>query len=289
MQLMNKQSSYLESVIRQNLSEANWLWLDGKAELVRKGENRSALPEAFARIPGKTGNEKIAPGTIRQTAANMKPGEIYIQDWPIDRLSRVWLLLQIDSSVKTDYLAKTGALFSGASMNEQVALYSALPVLAYPEEWKMRCAEGIRSNIGSVLEAVMYENAYPFFYLDEAAFNQMVLKAFFTDKNVDRIIGLDQRANRELANILADYAHERWAAGRTVNPQLWRLTGKYIDAGNFSDIERLWNTGNAMEKKAALLACSQADYEPARNLWESNGDIKKEIVNKKINWHNLGA
>jgi len=285
---MNKQLVYLESVIRQNLSEDNWLWLAGKAAQVQKGEKSSALPEAFSMISGKTGNKRIATGAIAQSAAGMAAGEIDIQDWTIDRLSRVWLIMQIDSSDKTAYLAKIKALFSGASMNEQVALYSALPVLAYPQEWKMRCAEGIRSNIGSVLDAIMYENPYPFHFLDEAAFNQMILKAFFTDKRVDRIIGMDQRANRELANILADYAHERWTAGRTVNPQLWRLTGKYINADNFSDMQRLWNQGSATEKKAALLACSQSEYEPARLLWESDGEIKNEIVNKKINWHNLG-
>jgi len=69
---------------------------------------------------------------------------------------------------------------------------------------------------------------------------------------------------------------------------LCRLTGKYINSDNFSDMQRLWNQGSATEKKAALLACSQSEYEPARLLWESDGEIKNEIVNKKINWHNLG-
>jgi hypothetical protein len=197
--------------------------------------------------------------------------------------------MQIDPSDKNSYLAKTGSLFSGASMNELVALYSALPVLAYPLDWKMRCAEGIRSNIGTVLEAIMYENAYPFHFLDEANFNQMVLKAFFTEKNIDRIIGIDQRANGELAGILFDYAHERWAAGRTVNPQLWRLTGKYINNANFPDLQRLWNTGSETEKKAALLACSQSEYGPARLLWENSGDMKKGIAERSINWHNLDS
>jgi hypothetical protein len=53
-------------------------------------------------------------------------------------------------------------------------------------------------------------------------------------------------------------------------------------------MQRLWNQGSETEKKAALLACSQSEYEPARLLWESDGEIKNEIVNKKINWHNLG-
>ena len=286
---MNKQITYIESVIRQNLNEESWNWLTDKAGQVRKEKNASALHEAFALISKKTGNKKVETNTPAQTVTGMEPGEIYTRDWPIDRLSRVWLIMQIDPSDKKSYLAKTGNLFSGASMNELVALYSALPILAYPQDWKMRCAEGIRSNIGTVLEAIMYENAYPFHFLDEANFNQMVLKAFFTEKNVDRIIGIDQRANGELAHILFDYAHERWAAGRAVNPQLWRLTGRYINDANFPDLQRLWNNGSEKEKKAAVLACSQSEYEPARLLWEEGGDIKKEIAERRINWHNLGS
>jgi len=112
-------------------------------------------------------------------------------------------------------------------MNELVALYSSLPVLAYPEEWKMLCADGIRSNIATVLEAIMLDNPYPAAYLDEAAWNQMVLKAFFTEKDIDRIVGLNQRNNKQLAATLFDYAQERIAADREVNNKLWSLVEKF--------------------------------------------------------------
>lgn len=283
------QTTYLESVIRQNVDEGTWQWLTETAVLVHKEKNALALHDAFNLIPRKSGNKKVEEVPVVKAASGMAPYELYIQGWTMDRLCRVWLLMQIDSSDKSAYLTKTANLFSGASMNELVALYSALPVLAYAQEWKMRCAEGIRSNIGTVLEAIMYENTYPFNFLDEAAFNQMVLKAFFTEKNVDRIIGIDQRANPELAKVLFDYAHERWAAGRSVNPQLWRLTSKYINAGNFADIQRVWKNGKVVEKKAALLACSQSDYEFARLLWENEENLKKDILEKGINWHNLGV
>ena len=108
-------------------------------------------------------------------------------------------------------------------MNEQVALYSALPVLAYPEEWISRCEEGIRSNIGLILEAIMYHNPYPAHYLSEAAWNQMILKAFFTEKNVQQIVGLKQRNNARLAATLQDYIEERLAAHRTVNEEIYKL------------------------------------------------------------------
>ena len=123
-------------------------------------------------------------------------------------------------------------------MNEQVALYSALPLLSYPQLWVKRCAEGIRSNIGIVLEAIMYHNPYPAENLPEAAWNQMVLKAFFTDKQVDRIYGLDDRNNTELARILIDYARERHAAGREINSMLWYLVEKFVTGQQLNNMKQ---------------------------------------------------
>ena len=75
----------------------------------------------------------------------------------------------------------------------------------------------------------MCNNPYPAENLNEAAWNQMVLKAFFTEKPIDQIIGLDERANERLARTLSDYAHERWAAHRSVNPLLWRCVAPFIN------------------------------------------------------------
>jgi hypothetical protein len=51
----------------------------------------------------------------------------------------------------------------------------------------------------------------------------MVLKAFFTDKDVTQITGLNERKNARLAQTLADYAAERRAAGRSLPPHIEEL------------------------------------------------------------------
>lgn len=238
---MKNLASLIESIIRRNLDSDSWEWLLARAAAVREDSTGTSLNLTFTAIPRKTGKKDPAvTADEQQEIDRLLPG-FYIQDWAVDRLSRVWLLMQADptstDSTGTDltspdpasrnaYIKKIENLFAAAEMSELVALYSALPILAYPEEWRKRCAEGIRSNIATVLEAIIHRNPYPAAWLDEPAWNQLVVKAFFTDKEISLITGLEQRANRNLANILADYARERQAAGRPVNPQLWELLKK---------------------------------------------------------------
>jgi hypothetical protein len=110
----------------------------------------------------------------------------------------------------------------------------------------------------------------------------MVLKAFFTEKPVEEIIGLDERSNERLAKTLSDYAHERWAAHRQVSPLLWRCVGPFINEQLLSDIEKLSASGNQLEKEAAALAVYHSSYAPAKKLLSEN--LKREIDNKKLTW-----
>lgn len=212
-----------------------------------------------------------------------------IKGWPADRVARVWWLLQLPATDKPAYIKHIETLFDTAEMNELAALYSALPLLAFPEAWTLRTAEGIRSNIGTVLEAIMLNNPYPAQHLSEAAWNQLVLKAIFTDKPVGRIIGLDQRANATLAAVLVDYAHERWAAGRTVNPMLWRLVAPFVNETSFNDIKRVWNSEQTIEREAAALACAHANFAPARELLLQDPALKAEIDGDILNWDVITA
>lgn len=223
---------------------------------------------AFIIIPRKTGKAVVQINTEqKEKLSAIRPG-FSVDDWSIDRLSRVWLLLQLDVADKDKYFRSIENLFLSAEMNELVALYSALPLLAYSGIWVKRCAEGIRSNIAGVLEAIMYSNPYPSENLEQAAWNQMVLKAFFTEKKVELVTGLDARANKELAYTLADYARERWAAGRKVNPMLWRLVGKFIDERIFNDILIGLTNDDAVEKNAIALAAAESSYQPAKELFK---------------------
>lgn len=272
------------SVVRQNAAPGVWDWLNEK---VAPANNSQSFNIAFVSVPRKTGKANITL-TKDQAAAIREAGAgLIINGWTIDRLCRVWLLANKDSADEEKYVQTIENLFLTAEVNELVALYAALPVLSYPEQWAKRCAEGIRSNIGAALEAIMCNNPYPAAYLDEPAWNQLILKAFFTEKPVERIIGIDERANADLAQTLSDYAHERWAAGRPVNPQIWRCTGKFINAALLADMERLFASEHDFDREAAALACSDSQYLPAQELLNKNQNIKSAIISGQLSWNVL--
>jgi hypothetical protein len=274
----------LTKVIQANVSAEFWDWLQEKIANI---ENVSIFNASFTVLPRKSGKAIINISEQQSDLIFSACNRFSVTGWTIDRLCRVYLLFNLNTADKDQYFKTIETLFSAAEMSEQVALYSALPLLNYPEIWKKRCAEGIRSNIGLVLEAIMYHNPYPAQYLDEAAWNQLVLKAFFTDKQVELITGIDERANQELAYILSDYAHERWAAGRTVNFQLWRLVGKFIDERLFNDITKVLHQGDEIEQKAAALAIWQSDYKPAKDLLNEYPDLKHLSENNTLTWQSL--
>lgn len=274
----------LSSIIQRHISPEAWSWLTEKKEAI---SNPAAFNAAFAAMPRKTGKAiiQITPNEKEKLEA-FRPG-LTIDDWSVDRLGRVWLLLNLDPSDEEKYIRSIEPLFLAAEMNELVALYLALPLLAYPERWRKRCADGIRSNIGDVLQAIICNNPYPSEQLEEKAWNQLVLKAFFTEKPIHEIYHLDERANQELANTLSDYAHERWAAGRTIHPLLWRCVGPFINESIFPDIQKIAQSANEVDREAAALACHASHYDPAKKLLETMPQLKERIEKGDLTWHTI--
>lgn len=219
----NRLSQLFFSLIQEHVNETTLDWLEEKSETVKGRDSFSKLPVAFSLIARKVKKDPLQ--VDEQTAKDIEDviPNLSVSDWSVRRLVRVWLVMQVNPTNQKQYTEQIQSLFNNADMNELATLYAALPILAYAEHWRSQCAEGIRSNIGDVLDAVIMDNPYPADYLDEDAWNQLVLKAFFTEKEISRIVGLKQRVNEKLVKALRDYADERRSADREINPQLWEI------------------------------------------------------------------
>ncbi len=275
--------SVVSELVSSQLSPETWSWLQAPEALL----SVSAFNRHFVLIPRKTGKAAINISRAQLHTIQKIRSKFSVEGYSIDRLCRLWLLLQLGIQDEDQYFGTIDNLFRAAEVNELVLLYGSLPVLAYPEKWALRCAEGIRSNIGLVLETVICDNPYPSEQLSETAWNQLVLKALFTEKDINRIIGIDERANRALADSLIDFARERRSAQREVPPQLWRCVGPFIDSDNFSDLQKAVDSANPQEQKAALLACSFSHYPPAKALLDQHATVSKAVLSGKLRWNVL--
>jgi hypothetical protein len=222
-------------------------WIEEKREADAKG-----LALVFVMVPRKVSKTPIQKELGLLTGWNWQHGTV-------DQLVRVYFLIQLAN--KEEGKSQIETLFDTAEMNELVALYRALPVLNKPEIWLHRATDAVRSNMGPVFDAIAFGNPYPKAYFSELAWNQLVLKCIFNDKPIHLIEGLDERANQALANTLADFAHERWAAGRRVPSQVWRLIRNFQTETKDQDLKRLTESADPNDRKAAELVLQNSPLE----------------------------
>ena len=233
-------------------SPAEKAWIEEKLHADAKG-----ISLAFVMVPRIIAKHSIENELSIITGWNWKNATL-------DQLVRVYFLLHL--AEKEDGKSRIETLFDTAEMNELVALYRALPVLKTPEIWLHRATDAVRSNMGPVFDAIAFGNPYPQTYFSDLAWNQLVLKCIFNDKPIHLIIGLDERSNQALADTLADFAHERWAAGRRVPSQVWRLIRNFQTESIEQDVAKLSKSEDANDRKAAELILNNSPLEAWKAL-----------------------
>lgn len=291
-------NNLLAQLIEINASEKELQWLDSQ-----NIKDNKALQKTFVLTPRFISKKEVEivfekPVTTKPKYGTPKPTLLHgnadrtesehrpKQIWTLDRVVRVLLLTNVQNKSEEDYCNTIETLFETAEINEAVALYTAISYLQYPEKWLYRATEAVRSNMGPVFDAIAFHNPYPAKYFSESAWNQMILKCIFNDKPINLIEGLNERANQNLANILSDFAHERWAAHRTIPPQVWRLVSKFITPTILEDISKLFDSENIQNQQAAVLVCKETDNQEAKDLLIIKKDNLAFDINK-LSWKDL--
>jgi len=205
-------------------------------------------------------------------------------DWSVDQAARLSFVLASDNDDGTRFKARLEQLFRTADVGELITFYRGLPLYPHPKLHVARAREGARSAMQPIFEAVAHRNPYPMEEFDENAWNHMVLKALFVGSKLDPIQGLDRRSNPALTRMLCDYAHERWAAGRPVSPELWRCVGPHADRDAIVDLERVLRTGTVIEQQAAALALAASSLPAAREVLAKAPDLPKHAAEGEPGW-----
>lgn len=258
-------------------------WLDDKcAEVARHPADRT-LFLAISLVPRKLGKADLALDKTDLAAATDARAGWTPLGWSVDQAARLLLLLSTGGT-ETAFARRLEDLCNTADVGELVTFYRGLPLYPGQTQYVRRASEGVRSNMKAVFEAVAHYNPYPAEQFDESVWNQMVLKALFIGSSLQPITGLDERANPMLMRMLCDYAHERWAAGRNVSPELWRCVGPYADDAAIADLARVLERGTPPEREGAILALIACSQPRAADLLESVPELAARAKSGELNW-----
>ncbi|HEX2879248.1 MAG TPA: EboA domain-containing protein [Polyangiaceae bacterium] len=278
---MTTPGELIDSWLAQRLDSQQQEWLQGLLGQARAG-TLAAVALGFSQLPRRLGN-----GALGLSAGERMQAGTARRGWQPDcstvsEIGRARLVVALGGLEFTKYRAALLGLFEDADWAEQVALYKALAIAPHPSSLAAQAAEGIRSNIKSVFEAVALDNPYAADYLSEPQFNQLVLKCLFVESPLHRVHALDVRLNPTLATMLCDYARERWAAGRKVSPELWRAVGPVASTEQIELMRRPLLEGEAPERVAA--AWSLLDNKLAEPLIQEHAAWIRRIVDAGLSW-----
>jgi hypothetical protein len=278
----------LGRLLADRLPESARAWLASGIERCSAGIADRDLYLLMSAVSRHVGKESLALTDAElATASASRPGWDP-RDWPLDQAVRVYLLCASTSDGAQMGL-RLDRLCSAADIGELVAYYRGLPLYPDQPRYALRAAEGVRSNMRVVFEAVAHRNPYPSEQFNDAAWNQLVLKALFVGSPLSPIVGLDKRRNATLARMLRDYAHERWAAARSVSPELWRCVGPFATGPVLEDFARLFERGTADEQQAAVLALREASDPGAARLLELHAPVTRNGRDGSLSWDRLTA
>jgi hypothetical protein len=271
---------------RQSPPDA-FAWLEGALAKLPEGELRY-LEVALGLAPRKLGRADLDLSAEDLAAAAQARRDWDPRGWTLDDAARVLALIEFAQS--TENFADTfKQLCRTAEVGELVALYRGLPLYPEPAALEWQAGEGLRTNMRAVFEAIAHRNPYPKETFSEERWNHMVLKALFIGSVLAPIQGLDERRNPTLAQILSDYAHERWSAGRPVTAELWRCFGPYAEGVLLDDLVRLADSADAGERRAAALALSASPDSRAPDLLKRLPDEAHQMQSGSLSWDSIGA
>ena len=157
------------------------------------------------------------------------------------------------------FVRRLEQLCATADVDELVASYRGLPLYPDGRATALRAAEGVRTNMKVVFEAVAHRNPYPAEQLPEDAWNQMVLKALFVGSALrpDRRPGPPRQSD---AGAHAGRLRARALGcrrGRSVR-NCGAASARSPRGALLADLARVLDKGTPPERAAAVLALRRA-------------------------------
>lgn len=276
-------SRRLHHLLTQNLEPENLEWLEERVNRVVEDASGKELFLTYSLVGRKISGSGVA---IEESGTAGPDGFLGDRAIRKDQLARIYLLSAALEANPDYFVPKVSTLIQVADTGELVTFLTFLPLLPQPQSFLQTAVEALRTNIATVFDAIALNNPYPREQFNQQQWNQMYLKAAFMGRDLLQISGVEQRANADLARIISDYAHERWAASRSVDPQIWRPVGPFLDQTLLADMERLLSSPDIREQKAGYLSCLASESDSARELIREH-PLRNEYESDPFDWKDI--
>jgi len=276
--------NHLSQIIENQVNAETRNWLEDKIKVITDSQSTKDLYLTYSLISTKI--QSKGPVAVPSTTSGVF---VYLQTQKatVQQVTRIYLLVRVLKEDNEFFTPKVSNIIQVADTAELETFLKFLILLPNPENYKTVAVEALRTNIAVIFNAIAYNNPYPSLFFDDQQWNQMYLKTAFMEGDLSAIVDIDKKANKDLARIISDYAHERWSASRDIDPYFWRPVYKFLDSTLLADMKRLLNSDNSEENKAAALCCFNSDTPEAKKLLEDHQELITQIENQKISWKKL--
>jgi hypothetical protein len=227
----------LIEVLDPSLSESSRIWLQDAIQAIHASSQPiEDLGLYSAMAKRKLGNACLEHANAIDT--NYSP--LDVRRWTVTDAARLILLM---STIEHDPGQAETVITNYYRMgdeSEHIAVIRGLIFFAPGDYLTVLALDAGRTNNLELLAALILDNPYPACFYGDHEFNQMVLKGLFLGLAIERVEGIEQRANPDLTRMCENYVGEREAAGRTVPMDIWLAIGPFAtEAGRQKMLEYL--------------------------------------------------
>lgn len=279
--LFKNVSEDLKKVLDYNYEAGLFQWLEDKIQHIVLAKSTKDLYLVYSLLASKIENNQSVSLPNQESETFQ-----YLHNHHANHLEvgRIYILVRVLESDAEFFTSKVANIIQIADTTELETFLKYLILLPNPEAFKYVAVDALRTNITPVFDAISLNNPYPALFFDDKQWNQMYLKAAFLQRDLSAVLDIDKRANKDLARIISDFAHERWAASREVIPYFWRPVSRFMDDRLLEDMKKLFKSPIEKEQIAAALCCAASDYYKAQTLLNENTELKQKVEQGLITW-----
>lgn len=264
-----------------------YIWLEEQIQGLKKTVANANFYLTYTLIRQRFGDEEVTIGEGKDGGDEICLAYLKDHQATGTEVARIYLIGELLSEQGDAYLGAVKKLTEVADSKELITFLRYLFFLPYAGSFINTATDALRTNIAPVFDAIALDNPYPEHYFNEQQWNQMYLKAAFMQRPLLKISGVEKRANMTLSRIISDYAHERWAASREIDPHIWRpVAFAPVDAIK-ADMQHLLDQGSEEEVCAAVLVAKHSNNTELMSMVSSRKSILERIEDNTLNWNNL--